>query len=70
MDRRIPATLEAIGPSGLEHREVVGRGATTLERLFRLIMLGDFASTYLAVLLGVDPTPIPVLTRLKARLRG
>ena len=61
-----PAAWSAIGPSGLQHREVAGLGATTLEGLFRLIMIGDFVSTYLAILLGVDPTPIPVLTQGKA----
>jgi glucose/mannose-6-phosphate isomerase len=67
--RRVPATLEAIASSGLEHQVVVARGATRLERLFRLIATGDFVSCYVAVLLGVDPTPIPVLTRLKEMLR-
>ncbi len=67
--RRVPATLEAIAPAGIDHREVLARGATHLERLFRLIATGDFVSCYVAILLGVDPTPIPVLTRLKEMLR-
>jgi len=31
-------------------------------------MLGDFVTTYLGVLRGHDPMPIPVLTGLKQRL--
>jgi glucose/mannose-6-phosphate isomerase len=69
VSRRIPATLEAIAGAGMEHREVVAPGATQLERLFRLIATGDFVSCYVAILLGMDPTPIPVLTRLKEMLR-
>src|SRR5207249_2307658 len=68
--RRVPATLEAIAPTGMPHHEVSAPGATPLERLFRLIAMGDFVSCYLAILLGVDPTPVPVLTTLKERLRG
>ena len=29
---------------------------------------GDFASVYLAILYGVDPTPIDVITRMKTEL--
>ena len=66
---RVVATLGAVAVSGLEGREVWAAGAASLEILFSLIMKGDFASTYLAILRGVDPTPIPVLTGLKQRLR-
>jgi hypothetical protein len=30
--------------------------------------VGDYASFYLAILYGVDPTPIPVINELKRRL--
>jgi glucose/mannose-6-phosphate isomerase len=66
---RVEATLEVLGGSGLEVREVWGSGATPLEVVFWLLMLGDFASVYAAVLRGVDPTPVPVLMGLKERLR-
>jgi glucose/mannose-6-phosphate isomerase len=67
---RVEATMEAIAGSHLECRQVRGEGSSPLEALFSLVMLGDFVSTYLAVLRGVDPMPIPVLTRLKERLRS
>ncbi len=70
MGRRIDATLEAIAPSGLDVRQVHARGRTPLEWLFSLIMTGDFATVYTAILHGIDPTPVPVLTGLKDRLRG
>ncbi len=34
------------------------------------IVLGDYVSTYLAVLYGVDPTPIEVLDHIKEALAG
>jgi glucose/mannose-6-phosphate isomerase len=67
---RVAATIELIRPSGLEVREVHARGTRPLEVLLSLVMTGDFVSTYLGVLRGVDPLEIPVLTDLKRRLRG
>jgi glucose/mannose-6-phosphate isomerase len=40
-----------------------------LERILSAMILGDFASVYLAYLNGVDPTPISVIDYLKDRLR-
>jgi hypothetical protein len=33
-----------------------------------LVLLGDLVSCYLAVLAGVDPTPVVALTQLKQAL--
>jgi glucose/mannose-6-phosphate isomerase len=67
---RVEATVQAISGSGLESREVLAEGSMPMEILFSLVMLGDFVSTYLAILRGVDPMPVQVLTQLKARLRS
>jgi glucose/mannose-6-phosphate isomerase len=48
--------------------ETVGNSAT--ERLLSLVLLGDLVSLYLAVLRGVDPTPVPAIERLKNALAG
>jgi glucose/mannose-6-phosphate isomerase len=45
-------------------------GATATERLISLVMLGDLVSVYMAVLRGVDPTPVVVLDQLKNALAG
>jgi glucose/mannose-6-phosphate isomerase len=66
---RIDATKEAVSGSGLALREVHATHGAPMAALFSLIMMGDFASTYLGILRGVDPTPVPVLTALKERLR-
>jgi glucose/mannose-6-phosphate isomerase len=68
--RRVRATLEALRDSGLESREVSGEGSTSMEALLSLILLGDFVSTYLAILRGIDPMPVRVLTQLKDGLRA
>ncbi len=69
VDRRVAATLRVLEGSGLAYREVRGREGSAIARVFTLASLGDHASVYLAVLRGVDPTPVPVLTRLKEELR-
>ena len=33
-------------------------GANPVERLLSLVLLGDLVSIYLAVLRGIDPTPV------------
>jgi glucose/mannose-6-phosphate isomerase len=43
-------------------------GETRIDRLVSLVLLGDLVSLYLAVLRGVDPASIEVLTRLKQEL--
>jgi glucose/mannose-6-phosphate isomerase len=49
------------------HRFDGGRGGR-LSRMISLLMLGDFASIYLAYLYGVDPTPVENIDYLKNKL--
>jgi glucose/mannose-6-phosphate isomerase len=65
--RRIELTAEVVGAEG---HVTTSRGATPLERVLSLVLLGDLVSVYLGVLAGVDPTPVEVLERFKARLAG
>jgi glucose/mannose-6-phosphate isomerase len=67
MRLRVPETIHAMTSAGLEAREVWCEGSGALAQTLSLIMMGDFVSLYLAILRGVDPTPIPVLTGLKER---
>jgi glucose/mannose-6-phosphate isomerase len=46
--------------------ESVGENATG--RLVSLVLLGDLVSLYLAVLRGIDPSPVEILDRLKGAL--
>lgn len=43
-------------------------GRTRTEKLLGAIQLGDFVSTYLAILNGVDPTPVESIALLKERM--
>jgi glucose/mannose-6-phosphate isomerase len=66
---RVDASLETAAASGAPARQVWAEGTTPVEHLLSLMMKADFASIYVAVLRGVDPTPVPVLMGLKDRLR-
>jgi glucose/mannose-6-phosphate isomerase len=50
--------------------EVQAEGEGELAQLLDLILVGDFASIYLALQEGVDPGPIPVIDELKQALAG
>jgi glucose/mannose-6-phosphate isomerase len=43
-------------------------GRSPVERVLSLVLLGDLVSLYLAVLRGVDPTPVDILVKLKQAL--
>ena len=65
---RVELTAEFVEPGAQAVEVVSPRGTGRLERLVSLVLLGDLVSLYLAVLRGVDPVDITVLSRLKADL--
>ncbi|MDO8535905.1 MAG: SIS domain-containing protein, partial [Candidatus Omnitrophota bacterium] len=48
--------------------EISSSGKGLLARIFSLIYLGDYVSFYLAILNGIDPTPVGKITYLKKEL--
>jgi glucose/mannose-6-phosphate isomerase len=53
---------------GILVHEYEATGSTKLDRLFSLIALADWTSYYLALLSGVNPTPIPAIEAFKKAL--
>jgi glucose/mannose-6-phosphate isomerase len=66
--KRIAITSSIIKDKPSEITEVRTEGDSVLARMFSLIYLGDFVSFYLAVLYGVDPTPVDRIETLKKKL--
>lgn len=66
--QRMNIVGEVIRSRGVEVTDVHSRGETPLERMMSLVQLGDFVSYYLAILNGVDPTPVKVIEALKKAL--
>ena len=48
--------------------ELWSEGTSSLARMFSLVYLGDWVSFYLAILNGIDPTPVKVIDYLKNEL--
>ena len=67
---RFPLSYDIVRAGGGEVEEVHARGTSALARLMSLVIIGDLTSVYLAIGRGVDPTPVPVIERLKAALAG
>jgi glucose/mannose-6-phosphate isomerase len=66
--RRVELTQQLIAESGAVAERVQSVGGTRVDRLVSMVLLGDLVSLYLAVLRGVDPANVDVLTRLKQEL--
>jgi glucose/mannose-6-phosphate isomerase len=57
-------------PSASKRFEVWSQGKSALARMLSTVCIGDFTSVYLAVLRGVDPTPVNTIAVLKEKLKG
>jgi glucose/mannose-6-phosphate isomerase len=52
----------------VEAHRVRARGKSPVAQVMSLVLLGDLASVYLALLRGIDPTPVDEIEGLKKRL--
>ncbi|MDD1768836.1 MAG: hypothetical protein LUQ55_02495, partial [Methanomassiliicoccales archaeon] len=66
--RIVDGTVEMLRSSGLEPEVVELPGDDNLEAMVSGVVLGDFVSFYLAMLKGVDPTPVASIQELKRRI--
>jgi glucose/mannose-6-phosphate isomerase len=67
--RRREISVQVAADRGVPVSELHAEGDHPAERLASLVSIADFASVYLALVLGVDPTPITPITQLKTALR-
>jgi glucose/mannose-6-phosphate isomerase len=68
VSRRMEITRELVSGEGAETHVVRSNGTSPLARLLSLVHFGDWVSLYMAVLAGIDPTPIAKIDRLKESL--
>ena len=66
--RRIDLTADVVADAGSPVERVRSRGESRTERVLSLVLLGDLVSVYLAVLNGIDPTPVARIEDFKQRL--
>jgi len=66
---RIDITEQIMEQKGLITFDLKVQGKSILARMLSTILVGDFASVYLAVLRGADPTPVKTINLLKGALQ-
>ena len=66
--RRCDLTAELLREAGFAVEPVEAWGQGPLAQMMTAILLGDYVSYYLAMLNGVDPSPVPSIERFKSRL--
>jgi len=67
--QRIEITKQIVSKKVSKVVEIHATGKSKLARMLSAMYLGDFASIYLAVLRGVDPTPTKTIMHLKKEMK-
>lgn len=67
--RRVELTEEVLNKNNIEYRSYDLTSGTKLEQAFELLLLGSYASFYLALLNNQNPTPNPWVDWFKAELK-
>ena len=67
---RYEVTKELLENKGIDFHSVDGEGDNPLSQMLTTMLLGDYTSYYLALLQGVDPSPVPSIDFIKGRLMG
>lgn len=66
--KRREVSVELAQARGVPVTEIRAEGEHRLERIATLIAITDYVTVYLAIALGVDPTPVSAIQELKARI--
>jgi len=69
MKSRIETTKQIMEKAGLIMYDLQVQGKSTLAKMLSTVLVGDFVSVYLAVLHGIDPTPVKNISYLKDKLK-
>lgn len=65
---RVRITAQVLQQKGVMHQVVDAQGNSPVAQMINSILIGDYASYYLALLYGSDPTPVRLLDFFKAQL--
>lgn len=68
IQKRFEITEKLLSGKRPQPQTVTPEGKTLLEQMLWTIQLGDFVSLYLALLNGLNPTPVDLIEKLKAEL--
>jgi len=65
---RYRITCQLFQEAGVDYQIVDGEGSSALSQMMSLVLFGDYASYYLAMLNEIDPTPVKSIAFLKDQL--
>ncbi len=68
ISKRVEVTTRILNEYGFNPIAVHAKGATPLQQLLYLILMGDYVSAYLGLMNGVDPMPVELVEKLKKEL--
>jgi glucose/mannose-6-phosphate isomerase len=69
-NKRFSAVREIVESLGVVNVTVKSTRENFLTRIVQIVYLGDWVSFYMAIINEVDPTPIPLIAKLKNVLAG
>lgn len=67
--KRVRITQQVIEQAGIESEMIKLTSQSPLEQVFEMLVLGSYTNFYLAILQGVDPTPIETVDFFKEQLQ-
>jgi len=68
VQKRVLITKNLLEQKGYETHIVLATGNTKLEQVFEAILIGEFMSSYLPILYGIDPSSIPNVDWFKTEM--
>lgn len=68
--RRARVSEQVAGARSVATTTITAQGGSPIERLASLVCLTDFATVYLAVAQGIDPSPVAAIDEVKRRLES
>lgn len=68
VQRRFEITDRMLSGMRPKAMQIQAQGKTALEHMLYLVLLGDYATTYLAILNGINPAPVALIEKFKKEL--
>jgi glucose/mannose-6-phosphate isomerase len=65
---RYEITADLLNDAGVDHEVVEAKGESPLSQMMSAVLFGDYVSYYLALLNGVNPSPVAAIDYMKERL--
>jgi len=68
LQKRVLITKDLLEQKGYEAHSILATSDSMLEQVFEIIQIGEFVASYLPILYGIDPSPIPNVDYFKSEM--